>query len=117
MKNPSTDKFYQLIRRNNGDKRQYSDCLRVDNKEVHVYSPDLQRKALVKYYEDLATPKDKGYDSAYLELCTVRHKIIEQLCKENSQNPEPISTKEVRNAIGSLNSKKSANEFGLAAEH
>ena len=115
MKNPSTDKFYQLIRRNKGDRRQYTGCLRVDNKEV--YSPDLQRKALAKCYEDLATPKDKGYDSAYLELCTVRHKIIEKLCKENSHNPEPISTKEVRNAIGSLNSKKSADEFGLAAEH
>ena len=28
MKNPSTDKFYQLIRRNKGNKRQHTECLR-----------------------------------------------------------------------------------------
>ena len=115
MKNPSTDKFYQLIRRNKGDKHQYSGCFRVDDKEI--YSPNLQRNALAKYYEDLATPKDKGYDSAYLELCSVRHRIIEQICKESPDQLEQISTKEVRKAINSLNNKKAADEFGLSAEH
>ena len=31
--------------------------------------------------------------------------------------PEPISTKEVQDAISSLNSKKAADEFGLSAEY
>ena len=30
MKNPSTDKFYQLIGRNKGGNRQHSGCLRVN---------------------------------------------------------------------------------------
>ena len=114
-KNPSTDKFYQLIRRNKGDRHQYTGCLRVDDKDI--YSPDSQRKMLANYYEDLATPKDKGYDSAYLELCSVRHKIIDKLCKESSQQPEPFSTKEVQSAVRTLNNKKAADEFGLSAEH
>ena len=69
------------------------------------------------YYEDLAIPKDKGYDEAYLELCSAHHKIIKQICKENLDQPEPISTKEVQDAIGSLNNKKAVDEFGLSAEH
>ena len=52
-----------------------------------------------------------------MELCSVRHKIIEQICKENLDQPEPISTKEVQDAIRSLNNKKAADEFGLSAEY
>ena len=104
-----------MIRRNTGGNRQYSGCLRVNGNEI--YSPDLQRNAFADYYEDLATPKDKDYDEAYLELCTVRHKIIELICKENLDQPEPISTKEVQDAISSINNKKAADEFGLSAEH
>ena len=89
--------------------------MRVNGKEI--YSPDLQRNAFADYYEDLATPKDKGYDEAYLELCSVRHKITEQICKENLDQPEPISTKEVQDAISSLNNKKAADEYGISAEH
>ena len=89
--------------------------MRVYGKEI--YSPDLQRKAFADYYEDLATPKDKGYDEAYLELCSVRHKITEQICKENLDQLEPISTKEVQDAISSLINKKAAGEYGISAEH
>ena len=87
----------------------------MDDKEV--YSLDLQREAFARYYEDLATPKDQGYDSAYLELCSVRHEIIKQICDDNSESAEPITTTEVRNAIRSLNNKKASDEFGLTAEH
>ena len=52
-----------------------------------------------------------------MELCSVRHKIIDKLCKESSQQPEPFSTKEVQSAVRTLNNKKAADEFGLSAEH
>ena len=89
--------------------------MRVNGKEI--YSPGLQRNVFDDYYEDLATPKDKGYDEAYLELCSAQLKIIKQICKENLDQPEPISTKEVQDAISSLNNKKAVDEFGLSAEH
>ncbi|MEW8544540.1 MAG: hypothetical protein AB2693_13510, partial [Candidatus Thiodiazotropha sp.] len=115
MKNPSTDKFYQLIRRNKGDKVQYTGCIRVGDKDL--YSPDLQRNAFAQYYEDLALPADRGYDSAYLELCSTRHEIIKQVCDESSEYLEPFTLKEVRDAVQKLNTKKAPDEFGLTAEH
>ena len=37
----------------------------------------------------------------FMELCSVYHKIIEQICKENLKQPEPILMKEVQNSISS----------------
>ena len=91
--------------------------LRPFGYDKEIYSQDLQRNDFATYYEDLATPKDKVYDAAYLELCSVRHKIIEQICKENLEQPEPISMTEVQNAISSLNNKEAVGEFGISAEH
>ena len=42
-----------------------------------------KKKAFAYYYEDLSVPKDNGYDSAYLELCNVRHDLIKQICEES----------------------------------
>ena len=91
--------------------------LRPFGYDKEIYSQDLQRNDFATYYEDLATPKDKVYYAANLELCSVRHKIIEQICKENLEQPEPISMKEVQNAISSLNNKEAVGEFGISAEH
>ena len=64
MQNPTTEKFYQLIRRNNGNKGQCTGSLIVNGEEI--FSATEQRLAFAKYYEDLSIPKDQGYDSAYL---------------------------------------------------
>ena len=82
MQNPTTEKFYQLIRRNNGNKGQRTGSIIVNGKEI--YSATEQRLAFAKYYEDLSIPKDHGCDSAYLELCSVRHEMIAGLCRINN---------------------------------
>ena len=115
MNNPSTDKFYQLIRKNSGNKGQNVECLIVNGKEMS--SADEQRLAFARYYEDLSIPKDDGYDSAYLDLCTVRHKLISELCEENRDSIDPFTVKDITDAISKLNNKKAPDEFGLAAEH
>ena len=115
MSNPSTDKFYQLIRKNNGNRRQNAECILAGGEEVT--SPEKQRLAFAKYYEDLSVPKDQGYDSAYLELCSARHSIITQICEESTDEIEPFTEKDVRDAIFKLNNKKAADEYGLTAEH
>ena len=114
MHNPTTDKFYQLIRRNNGNRRLHTGSIVVDGKELH--SADEQRSAFAKYYEDLSVPRDHGYDTAYLELCSVRHHLIAQLCEESLREPEPFTTKGVREAALQLNNKTAADELGLTAE-
>ena len=87
----------------------------VDGKELHT--PDEQRSAFAKCYEDLSVPKDHGYETAYLELCSVRHHLIAQLCEESLSEPEPFTTKEAREAAVQLNNKKAADELGLTGEH
>ena len=109
MHNPTTDKFCQLICRNNGNRRLHTGSIVVDSKELH--SPDEQRSAFAKYYEDLSIPKDHGYDTAYLELCSVRHHLIVQLCEESLSESEPFTTKEVREVALQLNNKKAADEL------
>ena len=54
----------------------------------------LQRNK--EYYEDLSVPKDNGYDSAYLELCNVRHELIKQVCEESSEVLDPATPEEVK---------------------
>ena len=115
MCNPTTEKFYQLIRRNRGSSGQQTSSLLVEGKEL--YTSDSQRKAFAKYYEELSIPKDKGYDSAFLELCNVRHELINQICKESSEIPEPVTPEEVGKTISQLNMKKAPDVFGLTAEH
>ena len=58
-----------------------------------------------------------GYDSAYLDLCTVRHKLISELCEANRDSIDPFTVKDITDAISKLNNKKAPDEFGLAAEH
>ena len=101
MSNPSTDKFYQLIRKNNGNRGHNVGCLIVNGKEIN--SAEDQCLAFADYYEDLSIPKDDGYDSAYLELCTVRHNMISNLCQESSETADPFTVKEVKESISKLN--------------
>ena len=111
----TTEKFYKLIRRNKGDSRSQASSLIVDGQEIS--SPEQQRKSFAQYYEDLSVPKNENYDSAFLELCTVRHELITQYCVENPMTLHPITKSEVKEAISRLNTKKASDEFGLTAEH
>ena len=115
MSEPTTEKFYKLIRRNKGDSRSQVSSLIVDGQEIS--SPEQQRKSFAQYYEELSVPKNENYDSAFLELCTVRHELISQYCDENPMTLDPITKSEVKEAISRLNTKKAPDEFGLTAEH
>ena len=105
MSNPTTEKFYQLIRRNRTSGVKQTSILMVSGKEI--YSSDGQRDAFAKYYEDLSVPKDNGYDAAFLELCNVQHELINQLCEDSSKTTNPVTPEEVSKAISQLNTKKS----------
>ena len=43
--------------------------------------------------------------------------LIKQICDESKSSLDPISPEEVHRAVSHLNSKKEADEQGLAAEH
>ena len=115
MSEPTTEKFYKLIRRNKGDSRSQASSLIVDGQEIP--SPEQQRKSFAQYYEELSVPKNENYDSAFLDLCTVRHELNTQYCDENTMTLDPITKSEVKEAISRLYTKKAPGEFGLTAEH
>ena len=115
MSEPTTDKFYKLIRRNKGGSRSQASSLIVDGHEIS--SPDQQRKSFAQYFEDLSVPKNEKYDSAFLDLCNTRHELITEYCEENAAILDPITNSEVKQAISQLNTKKAPDEFGLTAEH
>ena len=71
MDNPSNEMFHMLIRRNRRNRKKDSMCI-MENGELQ-YSPLDQTQSFSKYFEDLALPKDKGYDPEFLDLCNVRH--------------------------------------------
>ena len=89
MSNPTSDKFHRLIRRNKGSTGQSTSSIISSGKEIA--SPDMQRNLFAQYYEDLSIPKEEDCDSAFLELCNVRHKLSEQLRKESQSDFEPIT--------------------------
>ena len=114
MENPSTDIFYRLIRRSRSSKEAQSTCIHMN--EVKHYDADSQRKCFAKYYEDLAVPKDNGYDNLFLKLCNIR---VDQIHSELSESCSQLSfnESEIEKAIDKLYNGKSPDEYGIAAEH
>ena len=114
MTNPSSKLFCQLIKRDRTTTSSMQ-CLKVG--DCDCYLPDEQCKAFTSYYEDLSVPKEKAYDDAFLNLCSVRQNVIEQYLKEENLNEIMFTVPEVETSIRKLNSGKSPDEYGLCAEH
>jgi hypothetical protein len=82
------------------------------------YTTEDQTKCFARYYEDLAVPKDKGYDTASLELRNLHHTLMEDICDEEPKTHTQVITSEmIQKAVESLNTGKAADEHGLKAEH
>ena len=124
MENPSSTKFYQLIKRSRTKTESKAACIQVDG--VKYFDPEKQRQCFAEYFEDLALPKDQNYDNVFLELCNLRCEETETKCREESETEVCISEAEVGSAIDKLNNGKSLDklnngksldEYGLASEH
>ena len=64
MENPSSNKFYQLIRKSKSSKEDSSSCIVVGG--VRYTDATSQRKCFAQYHEDLAVSKDNGYDNVFI---------------------------------------------------
>ena len=115
MENPSSEMLYILISRSKSHKQSDTTCIQV-NGQKH-FDPEQQRVCFANYFEDLAMPKDKNYDSVFLELCNVRCRERENDFSEQTEDSLTFSNKNVEEAIDKLNSGKSPDEYGLTAEH
>ena len=114
MENPSSDKFYKLIKNSKSSNEASSTCIQIEERKY--FDPDDQRGCFAKYFEDLAMPKDRNYDSVFLELCNIRCDEAES--DFNSQTNECLlfGNEDVENAMDKMNSGKAPDEYGLSAE-
>ena len=115
MDNPNTQLFYRLINRNRSSQQTSTNCLKI-NGELN-FIPEDQRRSFASYYEDLSVPKEELFDNNYLNLCKIRQQLYEQAMDQSTVEPELFTDTEVMKAIDELNTKKSADEFGISAEH
>lgn len=118
MSNPSSKLFYKIVRRNRSDNSSMStQYIRCDGRELH--EPSKQVSAFKAFYEDLAMPKlESHFDSDYSEEIATKYEHIKMLCSEAGPGAEVrFTVSEVKKAVSKLNIGKSADEFGLHAEH
>jgi hypothetical protein len=94
MDNPSNVMFHKLIRRsrNSTSRNKEAACI-IENGEHHYNAID-QTNSFTRFFEDLAIPKDKVYDYEFLELCNIRHNIIQQMCEY-----EDVQETNIRNFV------------------
>ena len=100
MSNPTLDKFYRLIRR-------IKEVWVHQRLVVYLTEKRHAEKSFCPVFQGFIHFKGRSLDSAFLELCNDRHKLIEQLCKESESDFEPITVYEVLKAISQLNSNVS----------
>jgi hypothetical protein len=82
-----------------------------------IFCLDEQRKCFAKYYEDLIIPNEEQFDNNYLNLCRLRQSLTDDKMDGNNFVPEQFTPNDVVKTIKKLNLKKSADEFGITAEH
>ena len=94
-----------------------STCFIINGKSI--LDPVLQRITLKNYYEDLSMPKeDILFDDDYLKHSKMHIELIHKLKQlGNFKSTEMFSESEIESCIKQLNTGKSADEFGLSAEH
>ena len=117
METPDSSFFFKLIKRNRGENvNRHVATILTD--EIETDDPSQQRRAFANFYEDLAVPRDNNsFDNEFLDVCSTRCKLIERLSIQKQEPIVPFTHDEVREAIGSLNTNKAADEYGIAAEH
>jgi hypothetical protein len=79
MDNPSNDMFHKLIRRSRNSRNKEASCI-IENGEHH-YNVIDQTNSFARFFDYLAIHKDKGYDYEFLELCNIRHNVVQQMCE------------------------------------
>ena len=95
MNNPDSKAFHRLIRMNQSDRSNSSNCFIV-NGEI-IMDLTKQRQTLKHYYEDLAIPKpDKDFDDEYLEDCEFYIELIHKLKQqEDYERTKPFTDSEI----------------------
>lgn len=115
--NPDQKIFFQLIRRNQSDIKSYlPEQIKKGKKSAETTSD--QRELFAEYFQELATPQDEPeFNDQTLINSTERCKLIRTISKSENKRPVLVTLEEIQSAIRKLKNGKSADEYGINAEH
>lgn len=113
----NTRLFHKLISRQRGGAAQCVNELHVGDKVFHTKAGILE--GFREHFENLATPSnDKSFDQGYSDLVKLEVKEIQDMCSERlGDEASQVTQEQVKRAISSLNTGKSADIYGVTAEH
>ena len=119
MSNLSTKLFYKIVRRNRSDSSSSIGIQYIKHDGKELYDPSEQVVAFTEFYEDLAMPKaEPHFDQEYSDEKSAKYEHIKILCNETRTDTEVSFTEnDMQKAVYRLNNGKSADEFGIHAEH
>ena len=108
--------FHRLINKQRGHSKQVVNELHVGDK---VFSTPLEiQQGFKEHFELLATPSDdQSFDKDYNNLVELEIHEIQELCTRYPSEIKQITPDQVKKAILSLNRGKSADIYGVTAEH
>ena len=119
MSNLSTKLFYEIVRRNRSDSSSSIGIQYIKHDGKELYDPSEQVVAFTEFYEDFAMPKaEPHFHQEYSAETSAKYEHIKILCNETRTATEVSFTEnDIQKAVSRLNNGKSADEFGIHAEH
>ena len=109
--------FHRIVRRNRSDNT--STCTQYiiyNGKELYDFLEQIV--AFKEFYADLAMPKaESHFDQDYADGISIKYEYIKIVYTETRTETEVFNETDIQKAISKLNSGKSADEYGIQAEH
>ena len=107
--------FHRPLRKQKGQCHKFIDELNVGQS---TYSDENIIDGWYKHFKGLATKNvNDNFDLKFLKQVQEEFPVIYRNCLDSSANPEPVTDKEITDAVKSLNRGKAPDEFGITAEH
>lgn len=106
-----------MIKRNQSNETNNTPKILVDGIKT-AKTPSSQRETFAEYLKNLATPQDnQNFKDELLSNSTNRCKLIKDVSKNMTKKKILVNQQEITNAIQKLKNGKSADEYGITAEH
>jgi hypothetical protein len=114
--NPDQKTFFKLLRRNQATATSKGpEVLFKGTKSANTC--DEQRELFAEHFQELATPQNAPDYSELLNNCERRCQLVRQTSQLIPKSPIKVTQQEKRHAVKQLNGGKSADEYGVMAEH
>ncbi|VDI72410.1 Hypothetical predicted protein [Mytilus galloprovincialis] len=114
---PNDKTFFQLLKRNQSTVKS-SVPEYIMKKEQIASTSNEQRQIFAEYFKELATPQNQPeFNDQLMQNSQRRYDIIKKVSKSERKRKIDVSKDEIKKAILKLKNGKTADEYGIRAEH